>query len=187
MPIGVLALQGDVREHIRLLSHLGSSAVEVRTTEQLATCDALVIPGGESTTISKLLVNFALMDPVKEFASSKPVLGTCAGLILLSEEVGGRLPDQQLIGGLPITVERNAYGGQTHSFEAQVDFTHVSETVAFIRAPRIINVQGCEVLATLGDEPVAIRHKNLFGATFHPELTGAKELHRQFLSAVESS
>ncbi|MGA1628159.1 MAG: pyridoxal 5'-phosphate synthase glutaminase subunit PdxT, partial [Aquiluna sp.] len=154
MPIGVLALQGDVREHIQLLTELGSSASEVRTADQLASCDALVIPGGESTTISKLLVNFGLMDPVKDFVSSKPVLGTCAGLILLSEEVVGRLPDQQLIGGLPITVERNAYGGQTHSFEAEVDFTEVSETAAFIRAPRIVDVKGCEVIARLGGEPV---------------------------------
>ena len=114
------------------------------------------------------------------------VLGTCAGLILLSKEVVGRLPDQQLIGGLPVTVQRNAYGGQSHSFEAEVDFSGVSETVAFIRAPKIEDVQGCEVIATLGDEPVAVRHGNLFGASFHPELTGAKELHRQFLNAVES-
>ncbi len=187
MPIGVLALQGDVREHIQLLVELGSSAVEVRTADQLAACDALVIPGGESTTISKLLVNFGLMGPVRDFVSAKPVLGTCAGLILLSEDVAGRLTDQQLIGGLPVTVERNAYGGQTHSFEAEVDFTGVSETVAFIRAPRIIDVRSCEVIARFGDEPVAIRHENLFGASFHPELTGAKELHRQFLSAVESA
>ena len=186
MPIGVLALQGDVREHIHLLTELGSAAVEVRTVEQLATCDGLVIPGGESTTISKLLVNFEMLDSVKEFVSSKPVLGTCAGLILLSNEVVGRLSDQQLIGGLPVTVQRNAYGGQTHSFEAEVDFSGVSETVAFIRAPKFVDVQGCEVIATLGDEPVAVRHGNLFGASFHPELTGAKELHRQFLSAVES-
>lgn len=187
MPIGVLALQGDVREHINLLAELSSSALEVRTADQLASCDALVIPGGESTTISKLLVNFGLMDPVKDFVSSKPVLGTCAGLILLSEEVVGRLPDQKLIGGLPVTVERNAYGGQTHSFEAEVDFTGVSETVAFIRAPRIIDFQGCEVIARLGNDPVAIRYGNVFGATFHPELTGAKELHKQFLSAVEGA
>lgn len=187
MPIGVLALQGDVREHLNLLAELSSSALEVRTADQLASCDALVIPGGESTTISKLLVNFDLMDPVKDFVSSKPVLGTCAGLILLSEEVVGRLPDQQLIGGLPTAVERNAYGGQTHSFEAEVDFTGVSETVAFIRAPRIIDFQGCEVIARLGNDPVAIRYGNVFGATFHPELTGAKELHKQFLSAVEGA
>ena len=187
MPIGVLALQGDVREHLNLLAELSSSALEVRTADQLASCHALVIPGGESTTISKLLVNFGLMDPVKDFVSSKPVLGTCAGLILLSEEVVGRLPDQQLIGGLPTAVERNAYGGQTHSFEAEVDFTGVSETVAFIRAPRIIDFQGCEVIARLGNDPVAIRYGNVFGATFHPELTGAKELHKQFLSAVEGA
>jgi len=187
LPIGVLALQGDVREHIHLLAELGSDAVEVRTADQLSTCDALVIPGGESTTISKLLVNFGLMDPVQNFVSSKPVLGTCAGLILLSEEVVGRLPGQHLIGGLPTAVERNAYGGQTHSFEAEVDFTGVSETVAFIRAPRIIDFQDCEVIARLGNDPVAIRYENVFGATFHPELTGAKELHKQFLIAVEGA
>ena len=119
MPIGVLALQGDVREHINLLASLGASAIEVRTQKQLAGCEALVIPGGESTTISKLIVNFDMLDPLKDFVAQRPTLGTCAGLILMSEEVQGKLPDQELVGGLPVSVQRNAYGGQTHSFEGK--------------------------------------------------------------------
>lgn len=185
MPIGVLALQGDVREHLAILAELGASAVAVRDLDQLATCSGLVIPGGESTTMSKLLVNFQLMEPVRAFAGQKPVLGTCAGLILLSDTVVGKLEDQELVGGLAVTVERNAYGGQTHSFEVDVQFSDANERVAFIRAPRIVDAGAAEVLASYEGEPVAVRQGNLYGATFHPELTGAKELHRQFLSAVE--
>ncbi|PWL20442.1 MAG: pyridoxal 5'-phosphate synthase glutaminase subunit PdxT [Candidatus Aquiluna sp. XM-24bin5] len=187
MPVGVLALQGDVREHLAILSDLGESATPVRSQEELASCTGLVIPGGESTTISKLLVNYELLEPVRKFVRERPVLGTCAGLILLSDEVVGKLEDQQLIGGLAVAVERNAYGGQTHSFEAEVEFGDSSERVAFIRAPRILDVGECEVIATYEGEPVAVRDGKLFGATFHPELTGAKELHRRFLSAVQSN
>ena len=186
MPTGVLALQGDVREHINLLASLGATAIEVRTQKQLAGCEALVIPGGESTTISKLIVNFDMLNPLKDFVAQRPTLGTCAGLILMSQEVQGKLPDQELVGGLPVSVQRNAYGGQTHSFEGKVDFSVGSETVAFIRAPKITDIGECEVIARYGDEPVAVRSGNLFGASFHPELTGAEELHRQFLSAVKS-
>lgn len=186
MPIGVLALQGDVREHLNLLRELGEDALQVKTVADLEACSGLVIPGGESTTISKLLVNFGLMDSVRKFVASKPVLGTCAGLILLSDDVKGRLHDQELIGGLPVTVERNAYGGQTHSFEAEVEFSNQSEQVAFIRAPRILSSGDAEVIATLDGYPVAVRHDKIFGATFHPELTGSKELHKQFINVVKS-
>ena len=185
MPIGVLALQGDVREHKRLLSELGEATVEVRTLLDLEVSDALIIPGGESTTISKLLVNFGLMTAIRDFVAIKPVLGTCAGLILLSDDVVGRLSDQELIGGLPIKVERNAYGGQTHSFESDVDFTDSKDHVAFIRAPRITDSGDTQVIASLDGEPVAVRYGSIFGASFHPELTGAKELHKQFLEAVK--
>jgi len=106
LTVGVLALQGDVREHVELLKTLGADAIAVKTEEQLQSVDGLVIPGGESTTISKLLVIFGMLEPVRKFAQSKPVLGTCAGLILLSDSVQGRLPDQELIGGLPIEVSR---------------------------------------------------------------------------------
>lgn len=187
MPVGVLALQGDVREHLAILTQLGETPVAVRSVEELAGCTGLVIPGGESTTISKLLFNFELLEPVRTFAQQKPVLGTCAGLILMSENVVGKLQDQELIGGLGVTVERNAYGGQTHSFEADVDFGESTESVAFIRAPRILDVGQSEVIATYEGEPVAVRQGKLFGATFHPELTGAKELHRRFLGAVSGN
>ena len=184
MTVGVLALQGDVREHVELLRALGADAVAVKTEEQLQTVDGLVIPGGESTTISKLLVIFGMLEPVRKFAQSKPVLGTCAGLILLSDSVQGRLPDQELIGGLPIEVSRNAYGGQTHSFEGLVEIDGKTERVAFIRAPKILDASKVEVIATFEGEPVAVRHGKIMGASFHPELTGSEVLHRLFLEQL---
>ncbi len=184
MTVGVLALQGDVREHVELLRTLGADAIAVKTEEQLQSVDGLVIPGGESTTISKLLVIFGMLEPVRKFAQSKPVLGTCAGLILLSDSVQGRLPDQELIGGLPIEVSRNAYGGQTHSFEGLVEIDGKTERVAFIRAPKILDASKVEVLATFEGEPVAVRHGKIMGASFHPELTGSEVLHRLFLEQL---
>ena len=184
MTVGVLALQGDVREHIELLKTLGADAIAVKTEEQLQSVDGLVIPGGESTTISKLLVIFGMLEPVRKFAQSKPVLGTCAGLILLSDSVQGRLPDQELIGGLPIEVSRNAYGGQTHSFEGLVEIDGKTERVAFIRAPKILDASKVEVIATFEGEPVAVRHGKIMGASFHPELTGSEVLHRLFLEQL---
>lgn len=184
MTVGVLALQGDVREHVELLKTLGADAIAVKTEEQLQSVDGLVIPGGESTTISKLLVIFGMLEPVRKFAQSKPVLGTCAGLILLSDSVQGRLPDQELIGGLPIEVSRNAYGGQTHSFEGLVEIDGKTERVAFIRAPRILDASKVEVIATFEGEPVAVRHGKIMGASFHPELTGSEVLHRLFLEQL---
>lgn len=184
MTVGVLALQGDVREHIELLKTLGADAIAVKTEEQLRSIDGLVIPGGESTTISKLLVIFGMLEPVRKFAQSKPVLGTCAGLILLSDSVQGRLPDQELIGGLPIEVSRNAYGGQTHSFEGLIEIDGKTERVAFIRAPKILDASKVEVIATFEGEPVAVKHGKIMGASFHPELTGSEVLHRLFLEQL---
>lgn len=184
MAVGVLALQGDVREHIQLVEALGRQAVPVKTKEDLLLTDALIIPGGESTTISKLLVAFEMMDAVRAFVREKPTLGTCAGLILLSEEVEGALSDQQLIGGIPIKVSRNAYGGQTHSFEADVQVNNQTERVAFIRAPKILDSGSTEVIATYGSEVIGVRHGKTLGATFHPEITGAKALHRLLLSTT---
>lgn len=173
-----------MREHIQLLRTLGEDAIAVKTQEQLDSVDGLIIPGGESTTISKLLVIFGMLEPVREFAKSKPVLGTCAGLILLSENVEGRLPDQELIAALPIKVSRNAYGGQTHSFEAEVEINGKNERVAFIRAPKILDSSAVEVIASLEGEPVAVKHGKIMGASFHPELTGSKVLHSLFLEEV---
>lgn len=184
MTVGVLALQGDVREHVELLKTLGADAIAVKTEEQLRSIDGLVIPGGESTTISKLLVIFGMLEPVRKFAQSKPVLGTCAGLILLSDSVQGRLPDQELIGGLPIEISRNAYGGQTHSFEGLIEIDGKTERVAFIRAPKILDASKVEVIATFEGEPVAVKHGKIMGASFHPELTGSEVLHRLFLEQL---
>ncbi len=186
MTVGVLALQGDVREHITMLRSLGEEAIAVKTKEQLDSVDGLIIPGGESTTISKLLVTFGMLEPVRRFSKAKPVLGTCAGLILLSDSVQGRLPDQELVGGLPIEVSRNAYGGQTHSFEGEVQIAGKSERVAFIRAPKILESSKAEVIATFEGEPVAVKHGKIMGASFHPELTGSEVLHRMFLDEIRS-
>jgi 5'-phosphate synthase pdxT subunit len=184
LAVGVLALQGDVREHIQLVEALGRQADAVKTKEALLLSDALIIPGGESTTMSKLLIAFELLDAVRAFVREKPTLGTCAGLILLSEEVEGALPDQQLIGGLPIKVSRNAYGGQTHSFEADVKVMNQTERVAFIRAPKILDSGSTEVIATYGSEVIGVRYRKALGATFHPEITGAKALHSLLLSTT---
>ena len=184
MRVGVLALQGDFREHLLAIESLGVQASAVKNPLELEAVDGLIIPGGESTTISKLIEIFGMLSPLREFAATKPVLGTCAGLILLSDKVSGALADQQLIGGLPITTERNSYGGQLQSFEGQVDFVDGgSENVAFIRAPRILEHSEVGVVAKFQDEVVAVRHGNLMAASFHPELTGATHLHKLFISS----
>jgi 5'-phosphate synthase pdxT subunit len=185
--IGVLALQGDFREHQSALVELGVEAVKVRTKSDIDSVDALVIPGGESTAISNLAKSFGLLEPLREFAKQKPILGTCAGLIMLSDDVEGAIEGQEFIGGLPIRTSRNAYGGQTHSFEADVTFARGTERVAFIRAPKILDVGSAEVLARFNGEAVAVKSGNLFGASFHPEITGAKILHSLFIDAVRET
>jgi pyridoxal 5'-phosphate synthase pdxT subunit len=182
--IGVLALQGDYREHISTLQQLGASILKVRTKADLDQVDGLVIPGGESTTMSNLAKSFGLFEPLRQFAKTKPILGTCAGLIMLADEVEGAIPGQEFIGGLPIKISRNAYGAQSHSFEAEVQFPETSERVAFIRAPKILDTGSAEVIARFQGEPVAVRSGNLFGASFHPEITGSKILHKLFLDAL---
>lgn len=185
MRVGVLALQGDFREHQQIVEKLGHHALKVRRPQELEQVSALLIPGGESTAMSKLAISFGLIDPIKRLISEGfPVLGTCAGLIMLSDHVEGAVSGQQFFGGLPIRVSRNAYGGQTHSFEAEVNFGIVTERVAFIRAPKILDAGSCEVIATLNSEPVAVRKGMLWGASFHPEITGATYLHSQFLASV---
>ena len=186
MRIGVLALQGDFREHAELLETLGVEAVKVRKESDLEGISGLVIPGGESTAISKLIVNFGLLEPLRSFVSKKPVLATCAGLILLSNEVDGKLEDQELIGGLDIKTSRNAYGSQLDSFEANVQYEDTAEHVAFIRAPKILDSSRVKVLARLGDEVVAVQQGNLFAACYHPEITGAKHLHSLFITQIQN-
>lgn len=184
---GVLALQGDVAEHVRIFEALGVGAVRVKTLEDLERVDALVMPGGESTTIGFMLDEHDMIDPLrKRIADGMPVLGTCAGAILLASEVpGGAGQDRwPRIGTLDVTVERNAYGRQVDSFEADVDIDGAGRMHAvFIRAPQITRVgEGVEVLASHADRPVVVRQGNVIAATFHPELAAEDGLHKLLLA-----
>jgi 5'-phosphate synthase pdxT subunit len=191
MRIGVLALQGAFREHRLMLEPLGVEVREVRLPEHLDGLEGLIIPGGESTTMGKLAVEFDLMEPLRWMARSGfPIWGTCAGMILLAKDVGR---DQPLIGGMDIVVERNAFGRQVDSFETMLDvpaLADVSETTppppfpaVFIRAPIVREAgPGVEVLARLEDgRIVAVRQGRMLGTAFHPELSGDDRFHRYFL------
>ncbi len=187
--VGVLALQGGVREHMRSLSACGARPVPVRRPEELDELDALVVPGGESTTMSRLAVEFGLLDPVRErIAQGMPVLGTCAGMIMLATEVLDGRPDQRTFGGIDMTVRRNAFGRQVDSFEAPVTLTGLGTVRAvFIRAPWVERVgPGVEVLGRVDAGPaagriVAVRHGGLLATAFHPELTADTRIHRHLL------
>jgi len=189
--IGVLALQGDFAEHRALLEKLGVRALEIRLPEQLAEVDAVVLPGGESTTMGKLLDEFRLREPLQErIGHGLPVLATCAGMILLAREVHG--PHGPLLGGMDITVERNAFGRQRESFEVDLDAPALGQDplhAVFIRAPAIQQVgPGVEVLARLADgRIVAARQGNLIVAAFHPELADDTRLHELLLSLVRQA
>ncbi len=187
MRIGVLALQGAFREHIEALQELGVEAVEVRLPEQLEGLDGLIIPGGESTAIGKLAVKYGLAEAIRRYVSAgNPVYGTCAGMIMLSRDVG---IDQPLFGLMDITVERNAFGRQLDSFETDLDIPALGNKPfhgVFIRAPKIEDVgKGVEVLANLEDgTPVAAREGNMIVTAFHPELTDDLRFHRYFLAMI---
>lgn len=187
--IGVLALQGDFREHVVAIGRLNCEAVEVRLRRQLDEIDGLIIPGGESTTIGKLLVAFDMLEPLREkIAQGFPVYGTCAGLILLAKDIGGL--DQPLLGVMDVAVRRNAFGRQVDSFEVGVPIAPLGEKpfpAIFIRAPKIVGVgPGVDVLGKLEDGTiVAVQQQNLLGSAFHPELTDDSRFHRHFLSMVE--
>lgn len=176
----MLALQGDFREHLSVLDDLGVSGVEVRTAEDLADVACLVIPGGESTTIGKLARAHGLVEPIRRrVAQGMPVLGTCAGLIVMAERVVGGEP---LLGVLDVEVRRNAYGRQSESFEADLEVGGEPVRGVFIRAPVIESVgEGVEVLATHAGLPVVVEGGGLLGTTFHPELAGDGRLHRRML------
>ena len=185
MKAGVLALQGDFREHGRVLADIGATPVEVRTVEDLAEVDCLVIPGGESTTIGKLARADGLVEPIRERAiRGMPILGTCAGMIVVAERVEGGEP---LFALMDITVRRNAYGRQVDSFEADLDVQGIEHPVrgVFIRAPWVEEV-GTEVrvLAEHEGHPVVLEQGNLLVASFHPELVGETGLHRYLLEKV---
>jgi 5'-phosphate synthase pdxT subunit len=188
--IGVLALQGDVREHLGTLSQLECEPVEVRKASDLSNLDGLIIPGGESTTISKLLDIFDIRNPILEFIKSgKAVFGTCAGMITLASEVLDSAAGQKSLGAMDISVRRNAFGSQLDSFEDQIDFDGAKINVAFIRAPIVEKVgEGVQVLASLQDgRVVAVRQDNLLATSFHPEITGETFVHQYFLNMASST
>jgi 5'-phosphate synthase pdxT subunit len=185
--IGVLALQGDVREHIDTLKKLSCETVEVRSQAQLHGLDGLILPGGESTTISKLLDIFDLRKPVLEFINAgHAVFGTCAGMITLAKEVIESASGQQSLEVMDISVRRNAFGSQLDSFEDVLEFDGRQVNVAFIRAPIVERAgQGVQVLASLGDgRVVAVRQDNMLATSFHPEITGETLVHQYFLQMI---
>jgi pyridoxal 5'-phosphate synthase pdxT subunit len=188
--IGVLALQGDVREHSAVLQGLGVDVVQVRLPEHLPGLNGLVIPGGESSVMDKLTRIFGLRQPlVDAISQGMPVLGTCAGLIMLADSLEDAIEGQQTLGGLDITVRRNAFGAQVDSFETEVNVEGISGaplSVAFIRAPIVTRVgPGAEVIARLSDGTiVGVSEGALMGVAFHPEITGEDRIHRLFLSKV---
>ena len=203
MHIGVLAVQGDVREHVHALSSLGAQVVGVRRPRELDDVDALVIPGGESTTMDKLVRAFDLQEPLrKRIADGMPVYGSCAGMIMLADRIADARPDQETLGGLDITVRRNAFGRQVESFEQDLHIPTIAEATTrveghpstfkavFIRAPWVEEVgAGVEVLARVEGGPaqgkvVAIRQGNLLATSFHPEVTGDHRIHEYFIQMV---
>ncbi|GIJ77558.1 5'-phosphate synthase pdxT subunit [Micromonospora phaseoli] len=195
--IGVLALQGDVREHVTALTGAGAQARPVRRPAELDAVDGLVIPGGESTTISKLVDIFEMREPIdKRIAAGMPVYGSCAGMIMLATEVLDGRPDQRGFDGIEMTVRRNAFGRQVDSFEAPVEVTGITGGplhAVFIRAPWVERVgDTVEVLGTVTDGPaagriVAVRRDNLLATSFHPELTGDLRLHAYFVDLVRAA
>jgi pyridoxal 5'-phosphate synthase pdxT subunit len=185
MKAGVLALQGDFREHARVFAEAGATPVEVRLPADLDGVDCLAIPGGESTTIGKLARAYDLVEPIRERArAGMPILGTCAGMIVLAREVEGGEP---LFGLMDISVRRNAYGRQVDSFEADIDVRGIGHRVrgVFIRAPWIERIGGgVHVLAEFEDRPVVLEQGNLLATSFHPELVGETGLHEYLLRRV---
>lgn len=182
--VGVLALQGDFEAHRKALERAGAQAVEVRTAEQMAGCDGLILPGGESTTMLKLLEQERLVEPLRDYGRSKPIFGTCAGAILLAKEVTH--PAQPSLNLLDIDVERNAYGRQIDSRIAQVPAEDGTQLEAvFIRAPVIKRVgENAHVLARYEGAPVWVEQGRHMVTTFHPELTGDSRIHRRFVEKL---
>ncbi len=184
--VGVLALQGDVREHISILESLGVEAEQTKKPDQLVHLDGLIIPGGESTTIGKMAVRFGLLEPLREsIADGLPVYGTCAGMIFLAAAIADG--DQPLIGTLDVVVKRNAFGRQNESFEADVDVSGLDDSfhAVFIRAPWIEKVGSeVDVLATINDHPVMVRQDRMLATSFHPELTGDGRIHQMLLDLI---
>lgn len=194
--IGVLAVQGDVREHLAALRALGADAVTVRRPAEVEAVDGLVIPGGESTVMDKLVRAFDLYEPLRRrLAEGMPAYGSCAGMIMLADRIADARPDQQTLGGLDVTVRRNAFGRQVDSFEQSLDYAGFAAPVhaVFIRAPWVEHAgPGVEVLARVGHGPaagriVAVRQGNLMATSFHPEVGGDRRIHAEFVTIVENA
>ncbi len=188
-PVGVLSLQGDFREHLQVFGRLGIPAIEVKRRSELEAVSGLVLPGGESTTIGKLARIFDLFDPiVQRIQDGLPVLGTCAGLIMLADKITDGIAGQETFGGLDVVVQRNAFGNQLDSFEVDLPFKGISGHVhaAFIRAPLITGVGiKAEVVASLEDgRVVGVTQDKLLGISFHPEVTGEDRIHKYFYDAL---
>jgi 5'-phosphate synthase pdxT subunit len=185
LKIGVLGLQGDVREHERALERAGATPVVVRRPDEIASVDGVVLPGGESTTIGKLLDRFELLEPLRARAlTGMPLYGTCAGMILMATEIEGPQAAPHRLGVMDIAVRRNAYGRQVDSFEADLDVAGLDSPLraAFIRAPVVERVgPAVEVLAALDDRPVLVREQHLLASSFHPEMTGDERIHELFV------
>jgi 5'-phosphate synthase pdxT subunit len=188
-PVGVLSLQGDFREHLQAIERLGISAIPVKRQSELDSVSGLVLPGGESTTIGKLARIFELFDPIVDaIQGGLPVFGTCAGLIMMADEITDGIVGQETFGGLDVVVQRNAFGNQLDSFEVDLPFTGISDHVhaAFIRAPLITKVgPSVQVVASLEDgRVVGVVQGNRLGISFHPEVTGEDRIHRYFYDAL---
>lgn len=190
MKVGVIAVQGAFREHVNVLREIGADAVTVRRASELDGVDAIVLPGGESTAIGKLMREYGLLDPVKQLAQEgKPIFGTCAGMIVLAKHITGE--GTVHLGLMDVEVNRNSFGRQRESFEADLDMPALGGgpyPAVFIRAPHIQSVgDEVEVLATYEDRIVAVRQGNLLATSFHPELTGDPRLHSYFLGISSES
>jgi len=194
--IGVLALQGDVREHVRTLDRLGVRTLTVRRVAELEECDGLVVPGGESTTMAKLARTFELLEPLRiRIKAGLPCLGTCAGMILLAERIVDGIPGQETFGGLDVTVRRNAFGRQVDSFEGDLLMDGIEGPVhgVFIRAPWVEEAgPGVEVLSRVPDGPaagriVAVRQGPVLATAFHPEMGDDSRIHQMFVDLVQAA
>jgi pyridoxal 5'-phosphate synthase pdxT subunit len=187
--IGVLGLQGAVREHVKSIEACGAEAVVVKKVEQLENIDGLILPGGESTTMRRLMDKYGFIEPLREFAAKgKPMFGTCAGLIILAKKIVGY--DAPHLGLMDITVERNSFGRQRESFEAQLSIAGIADDFigVFIRAPHIVEVgEDVEILAKHGDRIVAARQGQFLGCSFHPELTDDHRVTQYFINMVKES
>jgi 5'-phosphate synthase pdxT subunit len=191
MIIGVLALQGDFREHIQAVQSCGHEALEVRRNSELDRCEALILPGGESTTIALLAKNYGLMAPIKQrIANGMPTYGSCAGMILLADRIVDGVEGQETFGGIDMTVRRNAFGRQVDSFESELDFSGHQLRAVFIRAPWVeelgsnVDVISAVITPTGDKHPVAVRQNHLMATSFHPELTHDLAVHRYFFDEV---